>query len=165
MVINGGTQMNNLAQILITILIIFLLGLLVGYNINKKPKEIVMGNKIEYVENKTKIDSLTKQVVDLKYELKKQKDKLPDISDKDSLKTKSREYLVDSIITPLERIGITQVEVITTQELTINYLQQNNEILEEENKELTNDIIKEKRLKNIFLGTTIILTITTLILI
>ena len=150
--------MNTLTQTII-ILVIFLLGLLIGYNLNNKPKQITMGNKIEYIENTVKIDSLTKKNVDLQYQLEKQKTKLPDIKDKQALKSKSREYLVDSVITPLETIKTTCIDITTTQALTINYLEQNNEMLVEENKQLQSDVKKEKKLKVLFIGTTILATI------
>ena len=150
--------MNTLTQTII-ILVIFLLGLLIGYNLNNKPKQITMGNKIEYIENTAKIDSLTKKNVDLQYQLEKQKTKLPDIKDKQALKSKSREYLVDSVITPLETIKTTCIDITTTQALTINYLEQNNEMLVEENKQLQSDVKKEKKLKVLFIGTTILATI------
>ena len=151
--------MNTLTQTIIILLITLLLGIGIGYNLNNKPKQITMGNKIEYIENTAKIDSLKKRNIDLQYQLEKQKTKLPDIKDKEALKSKSREYLVDSVITPLETIKTTCIDITTTQALTINYLEQNNGMLVEENKQLQQDLKKEKILKNIFLGTTILATI------
>lgn len=150
-------------NLIVILIITLLIGIGIGYNLNNKPKQPTVVNKIEYVENTKKIDSLEKKATELKYQLQKQKDKLPDISDKEKLKGKSREYLVDSVITPMELIQTKCLDIVQTQDIQINYLEQNNQILVEENKELRQEVRKEKILKWVFIGTTVIITVISLI--